>query len=64
MATDLATVLAVFAVLADGDIVTESWYLGTESTGAPGGLNRHSTVECDGRSMSTLLHFHRLIIIK
>jgi len=28
MGADLATVLAVFAVLTDGDIVTESWYLG------------------------------------
>jgi len=47
MATDLATVLAVFAVLTDGDIATESWWLGTDPTTNVGGLNRHSTVEAD-----------------
>lgn len=46
MGTDLATVLAVFAILADGDLVTESWYLGA-GPGNVGGLNRHSTVEAD-----------------
>lgn len=46
MATDLSTLLAVFAVLADGDIATESFYLGT-GPGNVGGLNRHSTVEAD-----------------
>ena len=43
---DLATVLCVFAVLADGDLATESWYLGA-GPGGVGGLNRHSTVEAD-----------------
>jgi len=47
MAADLATVLAVFAILADGDIATESWYLGTNPNTKVGGLNRHSTVEAD-----------------
>ncbi|KAH0156457.1 hypothetical protein KCU82_g10297, partial [Aureobasidium melanogenum] len=42
MGTDLATVLAVFAILADGDLVTESWYLGAGPNNV-GGLNRHST---------------------
>lgn len=46
MATDLSTILAVFAVLTDGDIETESWYLGA-GPGYVGGLNRHSTVEAD-----------------
>lgn len=46
MGADLATVLVVFAVLADGDIPTESWYLGS-GPGSVGGLNRHSTVEAD-----------------
>ena len=46
MGADLAAVLVVFAVLADGDIPTESWYLGS-GPGAVGGLNRHSTVEAD-----------------
>lgn len=45
MGTDLAAILTVFAVLADGDIATESFYLG--SMGGVGGLNRHSTVEAD-----------------
>lgn len=45
-ALDLATVLCVFAVLSDGDIETESWYLGA-GPGSIGGLNRHSTVEAD-----------------
>ncbi|KAJ4345597.1 uncharacterized protein N0V89_011730 [Didymosphaeria variabile] len=45
MGADLATVLATFAVLADGDTATESFYLGS-LTGADG-LNRHSTVEAD-----------------
>ncbi|KAK2037589.1 hypothetical protein LZ31DRAFT_534823 [Colletotrichum somersetense] len=46
MAPDLATVLLVFAILADGDIATESFYLGA-GPGGVGGLNRHSTVEAD-----------------
>ncbi|KAF1358545.1 hypothetical protein EJ07DRAFT_179762 [Lizonia empirigonia] len=46
MGTDLATVLATFAVLANGDIDTQSFYLGTGKNGV-GGLNRHSTVEAD-----------------
>lgn len=46
MATDLSTILAVFAFLTDGDIKTESWYLGS-GPGSVGGLNRHSTVEAD-----------------
>jgi hypothetical protein len=47
MAADLATVLAVFSILANGDIATESWYLGTDPNTKVGGLNRHSTVEAD-----------------
>ena len=46
MGPDLAAVLATFAVLTDGDIITETWNLG-EGTGGLGGLNRHSTVEAD-----------------
>lgn len=46
MGADLATVLCIFAVLADGDIETESWYLGSPPDGV-GGLNRHSTIETD-----------------
>jgi len=46
MGADLSTLLAVFAILADGDIETESWYLGA-GPGNVGGLNRHSTVEAD-----------------
>ena len=46
MGADLSTILAVFAILADGDIETESWYLGA-GPGDVGGLNRHSTVEAD-----------------
>ncbi|KAF2749999.1 hypothetical protein M011DRAFT_492975 [Sporormia fimetaria CBS 119925] len=46
MGADLATVLATFAVLTDGDIVNESFYLGSPP-GKVGGLNRHSTVETD-----------------
>ena len=46
MGTDLATVLATFAVLANGDIDTQSFYLGAGKNGI-GGLNRHSTVEAD-----------------
>jgi hypothetical protein len=45
MGADLTSVLAIFAVLADGDIASESFYLG--SLGGVGGLNRHSTVEAD-----------------
>ncbi|KAF2634688.1 hypothetical protein P280DRAFT_538382 [Massarina eburnea CBS 473.64] len=45
MGADLATVLLVFAILTDGDIATESFYLG--SLNGVGGLNRHSTVEAD-----------------
>lgn len=44
MAPDLSTVLGVFAVLTDGDIASESFYLGA-GPGGVGGLNRHSTVE-------------------
>lgn len=44
MGADLATVLAVFAVLSLGDPETESWYLGA-GPGSVGGLNRHSAVE-------------------
>lgn len=47
MAQDLATVLIVFAVLSDGSITEESWYLGTNPANGIGGLNRHSTVESD-----------------
>ncbi|KAF2133715.1 hypothetical protein P153DRAFT_281050 [Dothidotthia symphoricarpi CBS 119687] len=46
MGADLATVLATFAVLTDGDIDTLSFYLGA-GKGGIGGLNRHSTVEAD-----------------
>lgn len=46
MGTDLATVLAVFSVLANGDLATESFYLGA-GPGNVGGLNRHSTAEAD-----------------
>ena len=46
MGADLAAVLATFAVLTDGDIASESWYLGA-SPGGTGGLERHSTVEAD-----------------
>ena len=46
MGADLATVLAVFTILADGDIATESWYLGAGPNNV-GGLNRHDTAECD-----------------
>lgn len=46
MGTDLATVLTTFAVLANGDIPTQSFYLGSGQNGI-GGLNRHSTVEAD-----------------
>lgn len=43
---DLATVLGVFTILSDGDLATESFYLGS-GPGGIGGLNRHSTVEAD-----------------
>lgn len=46
MGADLSTLLGVFAVLTDGDIATESWYLGAGPNNV-GGLNRHSTVEAD-----------------
>lgn len=46
MGTDLSSLLAVFAVLTNGDIATESFYLGS-GPGNVGGLNRHDTVECD-----------------
>ncbi|KAF4554456.1 Dothistromin biosynthesis peroxidase dotB-like protein 1 [Elsinoe fawcettii] len=46
MAPDLAAVLTVFSILTGGDIATESFYLGT-GPGNVGGLNRHSTAECD-----------------
>lgn len=46
MGADLASILATFAVLTNGDIATESFYLGTGPDNV-GGLNRHDTVECD-----------------
>jgi len=46
MGADLSTILAVFAIEANGDIPTESFYLGS-GPGSIGGLNRHSTVEAD-----------------
>lgn len=46
MDTDLVTVLANFAVLANGDIDLQSFYLGAGKNGV-GGLNRHSTIEAD-----------------
>lgn len=46
MGADLATLLGVFAVLTDGNITDESFYLGAPPSGV-GGLNRHSTVEAD-----------------
>lgn len=46
MGTDLATVLVVFAMLTDGDPVTQEWNLGAGPDNV-GGLNRHSTVEAD-----------------
>lgn len=46
MGQDLATVLIVFAVLSDGNINDEAWWLGAGPDGV-GGLNRHSTVEAD-----------------
>ncbi|KAJ4373074.1 hypothetical protein N0V83_003365 [Neocucurbitaria cava] len=46
MGTDLATVLATFAVLGNGDLDNLSFYLGAGKNGI-GGLNRHSTVEAD-----------------
>ncbi|TKA57013.1 hypothetical protein B0A55_13044 [Friedmanniomyces simplex] len=46
MGADLATVLLVFAILTDGDIATESFYLGA-GPGGVGGLERHSTVEAE-----------------
>lgn len=52
MGTDLAAVLATFAVLANGDVATETFSLGGADPRVPntypaGGLNRHSTVEAD-----------------
>lgn len=44
MSPDLTTILSVFSILTDGDIATESWYIGA-APGGVGGLNRHSTVE-------------------
>lgn len=46
MGTDLATVLATFAVLGSGDLDGLSFYLGAGKNGI-GGLNRHSVVEAD-----------------
>lgn len=46
MGTDLSTLLAVFTVLTNSNVTTQSWYLGTNSEHV-GGLNRHDTVECD-----------------
>lgn len=53
MAPDISTILGVFSVLTDGDIATESFYLGA-GPGNIGGLNRHSTVE-----VGKLTMFHR-----
>ena len=47
MGQDLASVLIVFAVLSDGNINDEAWWLGTDPNTGVGGLNRHSTVEAD-----------------
>ncbi|KAI6827115.1 hypothetical protein KC332_g9667 [Hortaea werneckii] len=47
MGVDLSTLLSVFAVLTDGDITTQSWYLGGDPHVKGGGLNRHNTVEAD-----------------
>lgn len=47
MGADLATVLITFAVLTNGDIATESWWLGADPNVQGGGLIRHNTVECD-----------------
>lgn len=47
MGADLSALLATFAVLTDGDIESESWYLGSAPGSHVGGLNRHDTVECD-----------------
>ncbi|KAE9981225.1 hypothetical protein EG328_011775 [Venturia inaequalis] len=47
MGADLAAVLITFAVLADGNLATETFALGTSGNGNVGGLNRHSTVEAD-----------------
>ncbi|GKT45870.1 aromatic peroxygenase [Colletotrichum spaethianum] len=46
MGPDLSTILGVFAILGNGNITTESVYLGS-GPGGVGGLNRHSTVEAD-----------------
>lgn len=46
MGADLAGILSTFAILTDGDPVTETWYLGAGPDGL-GGLNRHSTIEVD-----------------
>jgi hypothetical protein len=46
MGTELATVLATFAVLGSGDLDGLSFYLGSGKNGI-GGLNRHSVVEAD-----------------
>jgi hypothetical protein len=45
MGVDIATILGTIAVLTDGDIATESYYIGS-LTGTDG-LNRHSTSEAD-----------------
>ncbi|KAK1977515.1 hypothetical protein LZ30DRAFT_256194 [Colletotrichum cereale] len=56
MGPDLATILLVFAILGNGDIATESFYLGA-GPGGVGGLNRHSTVEVSMHcSLSLSLH--------
>lgn len=52
MGTDLAALLATFAVLANGDVGTETFSIGGADPRVPntypaGGLNRHSTVEAD-----------------
>lgn len=52
MGTDLAAVLATFAVLSTGDLSTETFSIGGADPRVPntypaGGLNRHSAVEAD-----------------
>lgn len=52
MGADLAALLATFAVLANGDVATETFSIGGADPRVPntypaGGLNRHSTVEVD-----------------
>jgi hypothetical protein len=46
MGADLSTLLAVFSILANGNITTQFWYLGADPNNV-GGLNRHNSVEAD-----------------